>query len=220
MKNILLLIALTLPLAAHAAKSDKPSRPASKDCKWEQLSDDKMGLALWVSRCDYHDRKIDHFIKGNAMYERFSDGGKPAALIETFELNKDESIEAGLKRIFAEKTPDKNLVKRCELKPYHGEGEKVPPGVKRYTFQPDAAFQKELDKKRKDSGDDGVGDPDCGEWGDAPDGIQYFETQPGNNPHRVMFVRVGQDEPLFDDYTLRLLPPASTLRVEENPPNY
>jgi hypothetical protein len=219
MKNFLLLLALTVPLAAHAAKADKPSRAADKDCKWEQLSDDKMGLALWVQSCNYRDRKIDHFIKGNAMYERFSDGGEPAALVETFELRKGESIEAGLKRIFDEKTADKNLVKRCELKPYHGYQEKVPPGVKRYTFLPDAAFKKELDKKRKDSGDDGVPDPDCGDWGDAPDGIQYFETQAANNAQRVMFVRVGQDEPLFDDYTLRLLP-ADARKIEENPPNY
>ena len=47
-----------------------------------------------------------------------------------------------------------------------------------------------------------VGDPPCGEWGDAPDGIQYFEVQPGER--RVLFVRVGQDEPLFDEKTLRL----------------
>ena len=24
-----------------------------------------------------------------------------------------------------------------------------------------------------------AGDPPCGDWGDAPDGIQYFEVQPG-----------------------------------------
>ena len=215
MKTFTLLLVLTLPLAAHAAKTDQPSRPAGKDCKWEQISDDKLGLALWAARCDYQDRKIDHFVKGNALMERFSDSPEPAALIETFELKKDESIEAGLKRVFDEHTPDKSFVKRCELKPYHGYKEIVPPGVKRYTFMPNAAYQKEVDKK---SSPDEVGDPACGDWGDAPDGIQYFETQPANNPHRVMFVRVGQDDPLFDERTLKLLPP--TLHVEENAPNY
>jgi hypothetical protein len=203
-KNLLLLLVLTLPLVAHAAKSDKPSRAADKDCKWEQINDEKLGLALWVEGCDDHDRKIDHFVKGNALMERFSDGGEPEALIETFDLNNGESIEAGLERIFDLHTPDKTLVKRCELKPYHGYQDVVPPGVKRYTFLPNAKYQKVVDKKN--AANDGVPDPECGDWGDAPDGIQYFETQPGNNVHRVMFVRVGQDDPLFDEKTLRLLP--------------
>ena len=50
---------------------------------------------------------------------------------------------------------------------------------------------------------DQVGDPPSGDWGDAPDGIQYFEVQPG--ARSVLFVRLGQDEPLFDEKTLRLI---------------
>jgi hypothetical protein len=38
-----------------------------------------------------------------------------------------------------------------------------------------------------------------------PDGIQYFEV-PAGEGRRVLFVRVGQDEPLFDEQTLRVLP--------------
>ena len=58
-------------------------------------------------------------------------------------------------------------------------------------------------KLNKEAKSDEVGDPPCGDWGDSPDGIQYFETQPG--ARSVLFVRVGQDEPLFDEKTLRLL---------------
>ncbi|MBS0456023.1 MAG: hypothetical protein JSS44_01660 [Proteobacteria bacterium] len=210
MKSFLLLVALAMPLAAHAVTPDKPSRAASRDCKWERIQDEKMGLALWAEQCDYHFRKVDHFIKGNALMERFSDGGDPSLVIETFDLRKGESIEAGIKRVFDQLTPDKTLVKRCELKPYHGYREVVPPGVKRYTFVPNAAYQKVVDKKN--AANDGVPDPACGDWGDAPDGIQYFEAQPGNNAHRVMFVSVGQDVGLFDENTLRLLPPAQKAR--------
>jgi hypothetical protein len=49
-----------------------------------------------------------------------------------------------------------------------------------------------------------VPDPPCGDWGDAPDGIQYFEAQPASGVAKVLFVRVGQDTPLFDEATLRL----------------
>jgi len=217
MKTSLLLLALLLPLCATSvqAKKDAPSRAASKGCTWEKLSDAKLGLDAWVSRCDYGFRKIDFFAQGNALMMRYSDGGKPDAVLETFELKPDEAIEAGIKRVFAEHTPDKDLVARCELKPYKGYQEKRPPGVKRYTFVANAALQKEVDAKT-DPGD--IPEPACGEWGDAPDGIQYFEAQPSNNAHRVMFVRAGQDEPLFDDYTLHLQPaPAANM---ENPPNY
>ena len=90
------------------------------------------------------------------------------------------------------------------LAPYTAE--KPPAGVKRYTFVPNAALKKQLDAK---SSPDEVPDPPCGDWGDAPDGIQYFEAQPASGARKVLFVRVGQDEPLFDEKTLRLMAPAS-----------
>jgi hypothetical protein len=217
MKKTWLLFALVVPLLAHAApeKKDKPSREPVKGCKWEKLSDSKLGLDAWVQRCDFGSRKIDLFAEKNALMIRYSDGGKPDPLIETFDLKSGEAIEAGVKRIFAEHTADKDLVARCVLKPYKGYKEVVPPGVKRYTFVPNAALQKEIDKKNAGSTD--VPDPPCGDWGDAPDGIQYFETQPANTAHRVMFVRVGQDEPLFDDQTLRLQPtPAEQMENQSN----
>jgi hypothetical protein len=66
---------------------------------------------------------------------------------------------------------------------------------------PDAAYLKELSAKADPNT---IPDPPCGAWGDQPDGIQYFEAQP---PARnVLFVRIGQDEPLFDEKTLRILP--------------
>jgi hypothetical protein len=75
--------------------------------------------------------------------------------------------------------------------------------VKRYTFVPDRKYQREIDAKGPP---DGVPDPPCGDWGFAPDGIQYWEAQPGSGARKILFVRVGQDEPLFDEQTLKLLP--------------
>jgi hypothetical protein len=40
---------------------------------------------------------------------------------------------------------------------------------------------------------------------DAPDGIQYYEVFPASRVRKFLFVRVGQDEPLFDEKTLRLI---------------
>jgi hypothetical protein len=38
-----------------------------------------------------------------------------------------------------------------------------------------------------------------------PDSVQYYEAQEGVG--RIMIVRAGQDEPMFDEKTLHLLPP-------------
>jgi hypothetical protein len=183
-------------LASAAVADDHPSRASVKGCKWEKASNATLGLDAWVQRCDYGFRRIDLFIKGSSLYSRFSDGGAPDPVVDVLPLLPNEAAEAGIKRIFASHT-DRKLVKRCVLAPYPGDAR---PGAKRYTFIPDHAYKKELDAKADPNE---VGDPPCGDWGDAPDGIQYFEVQPG--VRQVLFVRVGQDEPLFDEKTLRLL---------------
>lgn len=192
--NALILLAL-LASSSSAAAADHPSRPPAKGCKWEKLSDAALGLDAWVQRCDYGSRKIDLYTKGSSLYIRYSDGGAPDALIDVLPLLPGETAEAGLKRIFSSHTPAK-IAKRCVLAPYPGDKRA---GAARYTFLPNAAYKKEIDAK---SDPNEVGDPACGDWGDAPDGIQYFEVQPG--ARKVLFVRVGQDEPLFDEKTLRL----------------
>ena len=170
-----------------------PSRPPVKGCVWEQVSDRSLGFEAQVQRCDYGFRKIDFFIKGNSLFIRYSDGGAPDPVIDILDLQPGETVEAGLKRLFAERT-EKSLAKGCKLAAYREDHPRR--DVKRYTFVP---------KVPPKTNPDEVGDPPCGKWGDAPDGIQYFEVHPG--ARKVLFVRVGQDEPLFDEQTLRLFEP-------------
>ncbi len=202
MNRKLLCFATVALLLAQSAWAINPSRATQKGCAWEKLSDATLGLEAWVQRCDFGFRKIDLFVKQNTIMSRYSDGGDPYPVIEVIDLKVDETPETGIRRIFAEHTQDKTLVARCVLAPYRGD--KAPKGVKRFAFVPNAAFQKELDAK---ASPDEVPDPPCGDWGDAPDGIQYFEAQPASGSRKVLFVRVGQDEPLFDEKTLHLLPP-------------
>ena len=191
-----------IPLsAAAAAPSGGPSRAAFKDCKWEKLVDAKVGLDAWVQRCDYGSRKIDFLFVGNSLAIRYSDGGTPDPLVDVLDLLPGETPEAGVKRIFAANT-DKDLAKRCVMAAYREA--KPPAGAKYYTFVPNAAYAKEL-KAKSDPNE--VGDPPCGDWGDAPDGIQYFEVWPAGKARKVLFVRIGQDEPLFDEKNLKLIAP-------------
>ena len=168
-----------------------PSRPADKGCTWEKLTDKTAGLDVWVERCDYGNRKIDFFIKGNQLFQRYSDESSPEAVIDVIDLKPNETPEAGLRRIFDERTK-KSIASKCKLEPFKEDT----PGkdVKRYTFVPKVAPKTSPDE---------AGDPQCGDFGDSPDGIQYFEVQPG--ARKVLFVRVGQDIPLFDEQTLTLV---------------
>lgn len=184
--------------ATISAMADEPapSRPPVDKCVWEKLADKTVGLAAWAQRCDFGFRQIHFEFAGNALAIKYSDGGAADPLVEVFDIKSGETAEAALQRLFLEKT-DKAVSARCVLAPYT-EGT-VPAGVKRYTFSPDAAYAKEL---KALANPDEVPDPPCGDWGEMPDGIQYFEIPAGR---KVLFVRVGQDEPLFDEQTLRVL---------------
>jgi hypothetical protein len=197
----LLFVAAIATPAPACAQGAKPSRAAVKGCAWEKLGDAAVGLDAWVQRCDFGFRKIDFVFSGNALAERY-DAGTPDPLVEVLRLNPDESEQAGLVRIFREHT-DKAVADRCILKPYKYY-KPSPRGVRRYTFVPNAELRKQVDAEQDP---DEVGDPACGDWGDAPDGIQYFEVQAGSKAaRRVLFVRVGQDEPLYDEQTLKIVP--------------
>ena len=200
--------ALTPTIASSAlagtALAAAPSRPAEKGCKWEPFSDAKLGLDAWVQRCNFGKRKIDFITVGRSLAQRNSDStGAPELVVAVLDLLPGEAPEQGIQRLFAART-EKKLVGRCLLTPFHDAGGlvgKAPTGVNRYTFVPNAALKKSL-KAKADPND--VPEPACGAWGDDPDGIQYFESQPASGVQKVLFVRVGQDTPLFDEATLRL----------------
>lgn len=183
------------------ARADEPapSRPPIDKCVWERMTDKTVGLAAWAQRCDFGFRQIHFEFAGNALAIKYSDGGAADPVVEVFDIKSGETAEAALQRLFLEKT-DKAVSARCVLAPYT-EGT-VPTGVKRYTFSPDTAYAKELTAL---ANPDEVPEPPCGDWGEMPDGIQYFEV-PAGEGRKVLFVRVGQDEPLFDEQTLRVLP--------------
>jgi hypothetical protein len=194
------IILMTLSLATPAAKTQAPapSRPAEQHCRWNTITDHALGLEAHVQSCDFGDRKIDFVVAPPSLSIRYSDGGAPYPVVDVLDLAAGETPAAGIERWFRSHTNAK-IAERCVLKAYRGSRRA---GVERFTFVPNAAYAKELDAQNDA---DEVGDPPCGDWGDAPDGIQYFEVQPKSGAHKVLFVRVGQDTPLFDENTLTLL---------------
>jgi hypothetical protein len=193
-------IACSIFLATAATAADQPSRRADKGCAWRKLSDPTLGLEAWVQRCSYAaNRTIDFVVRDHALVMHDSDGREPLTVIRLFDLQPGESTEQGLRRIFTTHT-DAKVAKRCVLAPYKPAAKRAE--VKRYDFVPDKAYQKQLDAVK----DDGVPDPPCGDLGTQPDSVQYFEVQPSSGSRKVILVDAGQDVPLFDEETLRLLP--------------
>jgi hypothetical protein len=170
-----------------AVAADGPSRPADKGCVWEKFANAAVGLEAWVERCDYGFRKIDFVARGRSLAIRYSDGGAPENVVDVIDRLPGESGEAAVKRIFAAHT-EKTLVSRCVARPFRGM--KARKDVQRFTF---------VLKKPVPTPEGDVPEPPCGEWGASADGIQYFEV----HPKKILFVRVGQDIPLFDEQTLR-----------------
>lgn len=197
-------LALTSLASVAGAQSGNPSRAAIKGCKWEHASDRTAGLAAWVQRCDYGDRKIHLYFKGHALLQQYSDAATPDTLIETFELLPNESAEAGARRVYLAHAK-KIDAGRCVIAPY--KLGKTQAGSVRYAFVPNATYAKEV-KAKADPMD--MPDPPCGDWGIAVDGQQYFQVWPTSSARRLLFVRLGQDEALFDEMTLELLTPAAT----------
>lgn len=199
-------LSMAVALVATDASSTpvSPSRKPQKGCAWEQRVDADIGLQSWVQRCDFGFRKIDFLVVGHSLAQRYSDGGAPEPVVDVFDLAGSESLEAGMKRVFSAAT-EKAVAARCVLAPFRAEGIKTPAGVKRYAFVPDAAYGKEL-AKTQDPGD--IPEPPCGLYGASADSIDYFETQPDAGSRHFAYVHAGQDTPMFDEATLKLLPPS------------
>ena len=192
-----------------SAQTGAPSRKAEKGCVWEKVSNATMRFSASVERCDFGNRKIHLFMKGNALLQQYSDGGAvPDTVIDVVDLGANELMEAGLQRAFARHTKPA-VAKRCVLAPYT-----IGPaiaGAKRYGFVPNAAYGKVLAKVKSTD----IPEPPCGDWGTAPDGIQYFQVFADANIRKFLFVRVGQDAPLFDERTLQLTAPGAASKGKQ-----
>jgi hypothetical protein len=205
MKSLSVLLATCLLgcCLCHDAWALEPSRKAMEGCAWEKLSDARLGLEAWVQRCQLGTRKIDLFVSGTSVVQRYSDGGRPEPVLDVLELRPNEKPESGIQRFFTAHTK-KRIAVECVLAPAPTDAVKPRAGVQRYTFVPNKAYAKRL-KATADPND--IPPPPCGEWGDQPDEVDYFEVQPSSSSaHKVLYIRYGQDEPLFDEQTLQLFP--------------
>lgn len=192
------LSALALGAPAFAAELPaKPVRKAFDHCRWHPEVDARVGLAAWAMTCVYDDHTIELRLHDDALWEHYSDADREQSLVEVIPLEAGEDDRKAITRHFLAHT-DPKLAARCVLAPSPEKTRRK--GVSRYTFVPDAAYAKEV---KKNTRPDEVGDPPCGDFGESPDGIAYYEAHAGRGA--VLYVVIGQDDPLFDQDTLTLL---------------
>lgn len=180
-----------------SAQTDEPSRAPYDDCSWEQRSDPLIGLGAWVQSCDFGFRTVELVFDEGALSIVYSDGGEPEPLVQLFDVERGEAPGDALNRLLLAGT-DPAIAELCEIVPFTQLP--APAGAQRFSFEPDAVYRAEI---AATANPNEVGEPPCGDWGVMPDGIQYFEVQDG--APRVMFVRAGQEQPLFDEQTLDIL---------------
>jgi hypothetical protein len=209
-RSLLVFASLSLAIPTASA-ADRPSRAAVQGCKWERVSSDDLGFAAWVQRCDFGYRKVAFVLRGSTLFSRFSDGGELDRDIEILPLHAGENEEAGLRRIFAERS-SALIAKRCVLARFDSDPP-APAGVKRYSFVANAAYRKQQDAIARAAGEENdIPDPECGDWGHKFDSVEYFETHPGSGARSVLYIRAGQDTPLFDEQTLQLRAPSNAAK--------
>ena len=125
------------------------------------------------------------------------DGEDPQVVLQVFKKPADQPIDAILPELVKRGYV---LATECVFAP--ADTSYIPAAPAGQTFcevVPTGARQATFDA----APDDEVPDPPCGDYGMAPDGVQYFMTEAAH-PDRVVFVSLGQDGTLFDPATLTL----------------
>jgi hypothetical protein len=197
--------ALALSLAA-AASAAPPSRAPEKGCVWKRLDAPELGVSLYHQKCDFGFRTADHSAsaKTGSVYEVLRDTAtgreSKEPVISMIPVKAGETPEAAIRReVFPSmKGLERNrcVVVRKNVAALDSAGKAA------YTIVPNAAYAAELAKQFRDE----VPPPPCGARGESADGQSYFEFHPRESSRRIAFVDLGQDEPLFDERSLRFLP--------------
>lgn len=197
-------VAVLLAAAAPSFSALQPSRPALNGCAWKTLSDKAVGLELLVQECDFGFRRtrFEMSPKDASLYEVAVDTAPRSKesreqVIVVLKKTPGEKIEAAIRRVASPLAPAPRR-KRCRAVP--AKDVELPAGKKAYAYAPD-----DEEKLVEAAGGD-IPDLPCGEYGLDFDSQSYFEYHPAENPKRFALVFIGQDEPLFDEKSLKFLP--------------
>jgi hypothetical protein len=173
-----------LLLAGCGRKTEVPqaSRAPEKGCQWIDFRNDKQGYSVLVQDCD----------GGRSGTEQARKD------IEMFTKGSDVPIEVAIReRIFGTMTDRER--EGCAVRP---QTRIMFPGlVQSFEIVPRGPYASEV-LKRREEGEEL--DP-CGKYGPGRKAA-FFEYQPSESLKKYVFVRLGQDPPLFDEMSIRIAP--------------
>lgn len=194
---------LPVPIEAQVAAT-QPSRAPYPNCQWQPFVSRPAGIALLVQQCNPPLRVFSADESGVfATSANAPAGGRSVSpvsrTIEIYPKRPNQPIaDAIAERFFPTLPPPAQG--HCLVQT--GNRLKIAGPKEFYTLVPDAAYQ--ADAQRQAGSDPGA--QICGDHG-IINAVTYFEYHPGEDPSRYLFVRVGQDAPLFDEHSIRLFPP-------------
>ena len=187
-------LALAWVDASHGVET--ASRSAWKGCDWKPFHSASLGISLLVQDCKDPASHYVFSVVGNRIEQH-----RPAddrtyngpRMIEVCTKPAGQSIEAAIAVQFIARLP-REARRSCRVVPYReGGGAKL-----RYTIEPSGAYGKKIHAELADH----PRDFGCGDYGRAQSN-SYFEYHPSESRTRFAFVDAGQDEPLFDEESIR-----------------
>jgi hypothetical protein len=194
---------LPVPIEAQVAAT-QPSRAPYPNCQWQPFVSRTAGLGMLVQQCTPPLRVFSADESGVfATSTNAPAGGRSinpvGRIIEIYPKRPTQPITDAIAERFFPILPAQ-AQGRCEVQ--GGNRLRIAGPKEFYSLAPTAAYQ--ADAQRQAGSDPGA--QVCGDHG-ITNAVTYFEYHPTEDPSRYLFVRVGQDAPLFDEHSLRLFPP-------------
>lgn len=198
MKKVLILISSIILLSGCSNKNDTPEKQARaprKGYSWTLQTG--LGLKFFGQENKYTKFIFDKDLSTVSIEITTVNNNKNVfPVIRIFNI-KDKNLNSIKKEL---KNTNPGLYKNkydnidfCEFK----EIETTKPGVKRFVLYPAGIAEQEFGQiKNKE-----VIPATCNGFGIGNSGMRYFEIQK-SNPQKLLFIEIGQEQPLFDENSI------------------
>ena len=186
--RLFLFITACALLAACTSGTYQPVRKPYDGFRWEHISG--AGLDFWAQASDHLRIVTDSSLPGAVLVN--GAGLRLDTLLRVFQSNgaSSDSLIALLRR-----QPGWDESQTAGLKEITSPWK----GRRRYVIVPAGAYGDSIDAQMMMTPVPST----CSGWGIGNSGMRYFETF-AKSPGRILFVNIGQEQPLFDEASIKL----------------
>jgi|GEM_PF-1364648 len=170
----------------------KPSRDAWEGCEWQEVGG--YGIRFLSQKCPTY--QIVQIPEG--FTTKFNTGVSDIVEIEIIDSNEGMTAEETIQENFID-TLDEEAQENCSIEIYNLPTAASQKGVTRYVIKPSEEYWEQLLEDEEYPTFNA-----CGDKYGTTNGVQYFEVHE-NSPDRFLFVRIGQDMPLFDEASIEFI---------------